>query len=583
MKLTKDWLREAATLSNLYQGDGYYDEVSEIVKKKNIYTAVVSGTAVYDVQIEENDLDIDCFCTCPYEQGGICKHVVAVALNILDANFEEEEAEEVFAHFEETVELTDYRLKDGKNFYQNVFESADDEIKAIFLKGLFEHNESLRKNFLELISNRAKYNVSIDVTTLRKTIFDQLLAIDFATLAEEESTLFENTQKSKQTNFELEELAIEKIEKVLNPYGEQSLEYLEVGSLTNAFMLYLGMFEACFGLPDPEWEAIEILENFEAEAITVCQNWQQTLVEQIADTALEETQIRQCIDLIFDRWQLHNDTETTSDVYYDFKFFEPFLSVILSPETAPYLKELLIKNGLINFQTAQIALHTAEHTLEEDWWLEVAENFAGNDPKIAKQLLKKYHLLNQTDDFYRVAKLTFNLFPDKLSDYLLKYIHPKIDPTFYIELLTFFTKNKQDIEGFKELREYISTESKESFIQENRNAPAFYVKLLATELRFAEILELAKVNQNTWDFNEITRPILNIYPLDVFDLHTKRAIESLTLGIKTDEDYKRICKGLQAIQEIKGIDEQRIEFIKKLKKQFKNRPILLEELTAVGF
>lgn len=582
MKLTKAWLKEAATTSSLYKGDNFYEEVGELKKEQNKYTAIVFGEIIYDVQIEENELDIDCFCTCDFDTGGLCAHAVAVCLNILDGQYEEIELE-TQADFEETVAIIDYRLKDGKNFYKNVFKTATENTQDNFLQQLFEHNEFLRKNFLELQQNHEKYKVSIDITSLRKNIFDQLLSVDFS--KKEAVFVFPlNGQKKLPNNTLLkEEKAIEQIEQVLNPYGEKALEFLANGQLTNALTVYLGMFEASFGLPEPEWEEASLIDDFEAETMTICQNWQATIIEEIQDTTLEVEQIKRCIDLIFDRWQLHHGDKSLTDVYYDFKFFEPFLLAILTPTTAQYLKNLLAKNQLINYQTAQISLHCADLLKQEDWWLEIGENFAGNDPKIAEKLMQKYHQLNQMDEFYRIARYTFDLFPDKLTSFLLKHIHPKVDRPFYVELLTFYANKKQDIEAFKELREFISLEAKEVFIQNNATNPTFYTQLLATELRFSEILELAKTQKNAWEFNELVRPILNIYPRDIFEMHVKRTIENLTLHATTRLDYRRICKNLVSIKEIKGYDDTRKEFIKRLKKQFKHRTEFLEELAAVGF
>ena len=582
MKLTKEWLKEAATISSLYKGDDLYEEVAELTKEQNKYTAIVFGELFYDVQIEENDLDIDCFCTCDYDAGGLCQHAVAVCLNILDGQFEESELE-AKVDLEETVEIIDYRLKDGKNFYANVFQIAADETKNNFLQQLFENNEFLRKNFLELQRNNEKYNISIDINSLRKNIFDQLLSVDFSKNNETIAFHLNAAAEKKIKPLLLEEKAIEQIEQVLNPYGEKALEFLAHGQLTNALTVYLGMFEASFGLPEPEWEDAPLIDDFEAETITICQNWQTTIIEALSDTALEEEQIRRCIDLIFDRWQLHHTEQSVSDIYYDIKFFEPFLLAILTPHTAQYLKDLLTKNQLVNYQTANIGLHCAKLLKQEDWWLEIGENFAGNDPKIAEKLMQKYHQLNQPENFYRIARYTFDLFPDKLAGYLLKHIHPKVDRNFYIELLRFYTNKKQDVDGFKELREFITAEEKEVFIESNYTTPAFYAKLLAAELRFTEILDLAKNQQNAWDFSDLVKPILNIYPRDIFDMQTKRTIENLTLNASTRSDYKRICKNLQTIKEIKGLEEPRAEFIKRLKKQFKNRPEFIEELTEAGF
>lgn len=60
--------------------------VSDLVRRANVVTGRVEGSqfAPYDVTIELHDGSVaDTRCSCPYDWGGACKHVVAVLLKFL--------------------------------------------------------------------------------------------------------------------------------------------------------------------------------------------------------------------------------------------------------------------------------------------------------------------------------------------------------------------------------------------------------------------------------------------------------------------------------------------------------------------
>jgi len=68
----------------LYRGFEYFeqDRVRGMHRRKNIVTAVVSGSQDYDVTLRFKDGELTGMeCTCPYASGGRhCKHMAAVCL-----------------------------------------------------------------------------------------------------------------------------------------------------------------------------------------------------------------------------------------------------------------------------------------------------------------------------------------------------------------------------------------------------------------------------------------------------------------------------------------------------------------------
>ena len=84
MNVDRDTVRNRSTDAVFERGVNYRDEgrIQQLDRFDDLVTASVSGSKLYDVTIEFDSRSIDTQCTCPYEERGDCKHVVAVLLDI---------------------------------------------------------------------------------------------------------------------------------------------------------------------------------------------------------------------------------------------------------------------------------------------------------------------------------------------------------------------------------------------------------------------------------------------------------------------------------------------------------------------
>jgi uncharacterized Zn finger protein len=95
-KLTETDIRDRATDSSFERGRDYYIDgaVLEIARRENRLTAEVEGSSYepYQVTIALGQRGIEkAYCTCPYDWGGDCKHIVAVLLTYIHSSEEVEE------------------------------------------------------------------------------------------------------------------------------------------------------------------------------------------------------------------------------------------------------------------------------------------------------------------------------------------------------------------------------------------------------------------------------------------------------------------------------------------------------------
>ena len=54
MPITKEWLKKAAISQSFSRGKDYYDQVEDLVKKGNTYSAIVCGSDEYEVSVTDN-------------------------------------------------------------------------------------------------------------------------------------------------------------------------------------------------------------------------------------------------------------------------------------------------------------------------------------------------------------------------------------------------------------------------------------------------------------------------------------------------------------------------------------------------
>ncbi len=84
MDIDRDTIRDRSTEAVFERGENYRDEgrIQRLDRFDDLVTATVQGSNPYDVTVEFGRRSIDTQCTCPYDGGGDCKHVVAVLLEV---------------------------------------------------------------------------------------------------------------------------------------------------------------------------------------------------------------------------------------------------------------------------------------------------------------------------------------------------------------------------------------------------------------------------------------------------------------------------------------------------------------------
>jgi uncharacterized Zn finger protein len=137
MNVDRETIQNRSTDAVFERGENYRAEgrIQRLDRFDELVTAAVSGSKLYDVTVEFGGRSIDTRCTCPYDGGGDCKHVVAVLLDIA-AGAPQDESERV-----EAV-LDDVSADDLRGFVRDAL-AGHTELREQFLAQFGDDHKSV--------------------------------------------------------------------------------------------------------------------------------------------------------------------------------------------------------------------------------------------------------------------------------------------------------------------------------------------------------------------------------------------------------------------------------------------------------
>lgn len=152
MNVDRKTVRNRSSDAVFDRGENYREEgrIRELDRFDDLVTATVRGSTLYDVTIEFGGQSIDTQCTCPYDGGGDCKHVVAVLLDVA-ANPPQDESEDI-----ETV-LDDVSANELRAFVRDALAERS-ELREQFLARFGDDHKSVdtyREEIAQLFEQHA--------------------------------------------------------------------------------------------------------------------------------------------------------------------------------------------------------------------------------------------------------------------------------------------------------------------------------------------------------------------------------------------------------------------------------------------
>lgn len=545
MALTKDWLLQEAGSKVYFRGVSIHSsQPLKVQKTGNHYEAYIWGTEKYYVTMDADGWPPACSCTCPYDFGYICKHIVALGLAILDGNFREPAAG--FTEIEEAEVEDDLDAA----FYRNTFLKASQEEQNAFLKQLFTKHPNIRAQFRRFVQSDQQAVDTVDVVNIRDSVHGKLDSLDIDIPYD-----FYDDEGDG-----IRDLGLSTIESVLRPYFANAASKFAKGDLKSGVAILAGIYEGCHNLEEPFLEEIgvewEVISDFESDVLEVFTEQLETVSQTLKQVIAENTKIVEAIDQLFARIHFYNEDQKSKShpMVYNLEDWNSLLNQFLEfEETAAYFLNHLEKEDLLDEpSTGALVLKIAEKIDNEALWLKSAEANAGYDPKIALQLLAFYDEKKDTASFYRVAQNVYAEHPPALSGYLADTISPQENRTFFVQVLSFHSLNYRSIKHYKMVRHHMTNHEKQMFLNQARADwnKAFYLQVLEVEEDYATLLELAKQNINELAFIIFLRPLISADSDACWKMTAERIKSLLRTGTRGREWYRSFAEELNLISSI---------------------------------
>lgn len=372
-----------------------------------------------------------------------------------------------------------------------------------------------------------------------------------------------------------ENFADDHIDEIFRGWESIICEQIQQGELVEPICTCLGLYDATRVVQITGSE--NIFEDLTTHLLDHHQQMMNEVNVSLAGIIGIDSQYRQTIDAVLGHFQKNFQNEPGF-----LKYMEPTLLLLTeSAAIASYVSEQFKINGIDERIVPLLALKIASFDEDKLIWREKAEEYMDLDLKVAIQLLDHYW----TDDpvcFKLVGQKLFREHQAELCNYFSELLFPMFDEPFYIEVLFYKTLRDHDIELYMILREYLSGEERDRFVEKITFDEEFKVRVLSIEKRYPEILQLVQKNAlNTWHFTEMITPILNIYPSEVFGLIRLKCEDTLR-NYKKRSGYSRIAKWLRLSLEINGKEDDARNLVNELYNRKPALPALKEEIRKAG-
>jgi hypothetical protein len=583
--ITLDLVERLSTAKTLLKGENYYDlgAVRKITYHEDMdrIAAMVRGQASYTVTVVNVSGEPVFICTCPVGGGNICKHGVAVALEIIN-NPETVKIERVKETSGEPSE------KPGIDI-ETLFKKATAKQREEFLLEVLKEDDSYREKFRVVVMGQSAAESKTSVEEIRDAVKEEFENFDLVNY----ERFYDRHNPSSGYREEWEILyngASEELNEIAEEYLDEIRDHLKSGNIVDASKNLLGLYEGISLIDEDEIEdeACIYEDRIVGELLDMFSYFLREFVGAFAAKDKDEDALMRISEIVFERIRYYRQN---ADRYENFEYnlveFKAFFKeLVCGPKTAEYWNSELKSLDLTDNSTDEIRLKIAERLKDGKSWLKIAESTFTFNPAVAHNLLEFYKEKKDDGNFIRVGKFVLNEWGDRFDGYLYESLDREKDPGLFSDVLFHYAAKKESIPLFREYKKIFGQDGADAFIakiEDNSRLSLYYIRLLKEEKDYATILKFAKSHVDDWDFIEYISPVVRVYPAECFNIIRRKTDRYLanTLGRSS---YRTASQWLKLLLEIdeSGLCEEIQRYFNSLFTLYNCRPALKDELRKAG-
>ncbi len=548
---TIEEIRKLCTESSFERGIEYFrgGSVRGLEQFGNRITSIVEGTSDYEVTIRMDKGDIEASCTCPYDWGGYCKHIVATLLALSE-------------NYKKVKKDKDEKERRIKTILNNL---SPDELKG-FLTAELEKNFSLRDHFTIYFSGKGSkirslhdYKKEISLlyreTTGRHGFIEYGIEVDFSYIC------------------------------------DLADRYIKAGNLLEAATIYQALSEVIAdnmeGVDDSDGyyggEFGQAMEDF---------------VNCINRAKLSYKEKKDYIGYIFNKY-IENDPDYFQE-YYDYALREicqskdglEYWKRLLSPHLPEYLPDH--SQWHEHYQAKQLLgmqLHILDLLDDEKGFSELIQRCYGKHHEFCLLYARHLEKYGKSKEAIKIAEEGLTLFPEHLTKEIRRFLnrfYEKDSPERYKQnLVTLFIEDR-NWDDYETLKELCSEEEWKKifsviingFSKDRFGSKDTIISMYLRERMFEEALRHVLARRSLFTLSIYHKDLSERFPERYFDAYKELLIPFADSKMGRAH-YREIVRYLEQMKKIKGFGEQLRQLVKLLKTKYANRPAFLDEIEGI--
>ena len=546
-EITEDLIESLTSDASLRKGYSYFHggAVVKLWIENGAYKAHVEGSELYTVTISEKKGDIQADCTCPYDWGGVCKHIVAAMLSIVHDKG-------IKKHKRDTKDI------------KALIEKVDAGRLKAFLFEILSGDAALLGDFK--IFAKGKEETANTSEKYKKEILSQ----------------FNKLKDSGYYYDDYHDSYEDPISEITDKFSETAEKYAAQGNYKEAIKIYQGICDACI-----ESLQNERLEDFYDDIHYAAQQAFHLIAENVNKLSLSLKDKKLYLDYLLQAFDEFEDKEV---------FKEVFLKTVNTTEEVDYVL------GKDNIDlTPPITLNLLIIKGEPGAVFSFGEKHYKEYPEMAAQLSAFYLKRNLRDKAIDTAEKALEIIQGKSSDlrfgiylpdqqkelrefldecYIFESDYPKI-----LENLITLICHERDIAYYKKLKKIIKTKQEKDTIIERLEKLLdsdydLLFKIYSIEEDYDSMLKLAKKSMRSEVFNLIVKKIRDRFPEECFDLYKKK-INAFVEDVKKRDAYRQAAYWLKLMKEIPRTQDKFRKYIEHLREKYRRRPAFIDETKGI--
>jgi hypothetical protein len=546
-EITEDIINDLASGASLRKGYSYFHggAVVKLWIENSAYKAHVKGSELYTATISEKKGNIQTECTCPYDWGGVCKHIVAAMLAIIHDK-------KIKKHKKDTEDI------------KTLIEKIDAGRLKTFLFEILSGDAALLEDFK--IFAKGKEEISNTAEKYKKEILSQLNKLKG----------IEYYYDDYQDSYE------HPISNITDNFSETAEKYANQGNYKEAIKIYQGICDAFI-----ESLQNERLEDFYDDIHYAAEQAVDSMSNHIRNLSLSINDKKPYLDYLLQAYNAFMNKEVFRIV---------FPKAVNTPEEADYV---LSKQNVDLIPPIVLSLLIVKG--EPEAVCSFGEKHYKEYPEMAVPLSAFYFKRNIRDKAISTAEKAVEIIQGKGRDFYFGFplsnplkelrefldgcYRPENDYAKILENLIMLIFQEREIIYYKKLKKVLKTKEENKTIIERlekllNDDYDLLFKIYSIEDDYDSMLKLAKKSIRSDVFNLIVQKIRNRYPEECFDLYKKK-INSFTEDVKKRDAYRQAAYWLKLMKEIPGKQEKFRKYIEHLREKYRRRPAFIDEIKGI--